>query len=186
MCDSLKHKFIAACKAGIVDKVSAAITLEIPINCQDQQFGRTGLMWCAWQNQSEALETIEVLLNHPDINVNLKSNHNETALMCACYHNNTKLVERIGRVPGLDVNALDNDGDTALLWAVQYGNIDCVKAMSKIPGVNCNVKNKRGNAAVMKALKNENKDVFKIMVEFPGVDLTITDTENKTLEQVAR
>ncbi|GAX78508.1 hypothetical protein CEUSTIGMA_g5947.t1 [Chlamydomonas eustigma] len=59
-------------------------------------------------------ELFKMLLQHPDINLNLRTSYNSTALHL-CFKNGLPCrVQALLRVPGIDANALDRDGETAL------------------------------------------------------------------------
>ena len=147
---SLLTLFIEACKSGNTEKIAACLTLEVNIDCADQN-GMTGLMICAGWDHCYAMEVL--LNNQPTPNVNLKNYTNDTALHFACILKNHRAVTRLCSVPGVQLNAVNDDGWTPLLSAVTGGSVNVIKFLVQVPGVELNVKDKAGDSSVMAALK---------------------------------
>ena len=112
---NLEEIFLTACQKGQVEKIAAAITLEVAINCVYEN-GNTGLMECVWDYHIEAMD---LLLKYLQMDISMKNMDNNTALMLACVQNNPLSVERIGSMPGVELNTAESiTGNTSLLWAV--------------------------------------------------------------------
>ena len=179
---NLEQLFLTACKAGQVEKVAAAITLEVAVNCVDE-FGWTGLMWCVKKNHIEAMD---LLLQHQQIDINIKNRRNCTALMLACFHNNSVAVERIGNMPGVELNTAHSEyGNTALLYAVYQGHTACVTEILKLPGLDLDIKNKAGDSAFILAVKKGFVDLVNKMLTIGGLDCNVKDTEGDAAVMIA-
>jgi len=72
-----------------------------------------------WAHKNGHPEIIEGLFNLRNINVNERSNHNNTALIWATYQGHEKIVKALLRQSGIDVNVQGVLGKTALDWALK-------------------------------------------------------------------
>jgi len=63
--------------------------------------------------------TIDRMIRDRDVNVNVISEGNETALIIAAYDLNVKIVERLLQSQDIDVNAAVEDGETAFQFALE-------------------------------------------------------------------
>ena len=70
---------VELCKMGELEGVKAALTNGSDVNSKDE-YGRTGLIW-ALQNNNNSV--VELLLNTPNIDVNLKSDGGDFPLWSA-------------------------------------------------------------------------------------------------------
>ena len=79
---------------------------------------------------------VELLLQQPQIDLNLENKNGDTALHDACYFNNPLAVANLGRDPRIKtVNSRNKNGVTPLMHAVRRGNVDCVSEVVKLPGI---------------------------------------------------
>lgn len=81
-------------------------------------------------------DVINLLLQEPDINLNLVTGHNYTALNMACWLNKPSIVKQLLKVPGIDPNISNAFGRSPLLEAYFEQNQDCVKELLEVDGVN--------------------------------------------------
>ena len=95
---SLNELFLAACEDGEEAKVNAAIVLGVDVNTKDATSGWTGLMWAiSYRHES----IVDILLAHPDIDINGKTNNGWFPLSQAAWHGLTSVVAKLGRIPAL-------------------------------------------------------------------------------------
>ena len=95
---SLNELFLEACEDGEEAKVNAAIVLGVDVNTKDATSGWTGLMWAiSYRHES----IVDILLAHPDIDINGKTNNGWFPLSQAAWHGLTSVVAKLGRIPAL-------------------------------------------------------------------------------------
>merc|ERR1712079_939769 len=66
---------------------------------------------------------VALLLNSPNIDVNLKNNYGTCALHWAVNRQNTEGLKMLLNVPNIDVNSVNNDGLCAVYCAAAENNI---------------------------------------------------------------
>lgn len=108
-----QHTFVAACTAGAAAAVKQVLKEGI-IDVNQQQNGADAPLLLAVKSGN--LETVQLLLAMPEININIKNAKGETALMIACRHADEAVVDAL-LAKGADVNEKDNRGSTALMTA---------------------------------------------------------------------
>ena len=95
---TLNELFLAACRNGEDAKVNAAIVLGVDVNTEDATNGWTGLIEAI---SSEHENVVDILLAHPNIDINGKSNNDSFPLLLAAAHGLTSVVAKLGRMPAL-------------------------------------------------------------------------------------
>ena len=94
------------------------------VNEQDED-GWTFLhLTCAGDSRSAV---IPILLAHPDIDVNLKTNLESTPFMCACYNGYASCARQLLKDSRVKVNERDKNGETPLRCAAYGGYLDVIK-----------------------------------------------------------
>ena len=115
---TLQELFWKACQNGEEAKVNAAIVLDVDVNTKDDN-GQTGLMWAIGKKRQDI---VDILLAHPDIDINGKTNNGWFPLSQAAWHGLTSVVAKLGRMPALrGVNDQGGSGQTPLSRAICYG-----------------------------------------------------------------
>jgi hypothetical protein len=76
---------------------------------------------------------VELLLKHPDIDVNYIDQHGMTPLMLAALFGHSGVVKLLLKHPGIDVNAARENGKTALMMANCHPGV--VRLLKKHPGI---------------------------------------------------
>ena len=95
---TVNEVFVEACTNGEEAKVNAAIVLGVDVNTKDATYDMTGLM-LAIRNKHENI--VDILLAHPDIDINEKSNSGFFPLLVAALNGLTSIVAKLGRMPAL-------------------------------------------------------------------------------------
>lgn len=91
---------------------------------------------------------VEYLLQLPNINVNIRSKFNFTALMMACnLSKSIPIIKMLLKSRNIDVNAETVGGATALILACEEGDTDVVKCLLTHPLINLIHKDKEGKTA---------------------------------------
>jgi ankyrin repeat protein len=107
---------------------------------------------------------INVLINHPNIDINKKTSFGITALQIACSIGNPKCVKLLLTVPEIDVNIADNEGWTAIGAASWCGHIECVKLLLTHPEININLRNNDGRTPLDCAINNKRKVITELLL----------------------
>ena len=68
------------------------------------------------------MQVVDLLLAHPDINVNKSNKNGDVSLMCAANRGHATIVEKLLKSKAIEVNIKNNDGYTALMCAADKGN----------------------------------------------------------------
>jgi ankyrin repeat protein len=140
----------------------------------------------AIDNQSET--ATKQLLEHNDMDVNLKNNQNRTALHFACYWKNMPIdLLRIILEKSTDVvNEQNKYGDTALHLAIKGENRTAVKELLKRDDVDVNLKNNKNVTALHYASlwKNIPVELFRVILE-KSTDINAQADNGKTALHVA-
>jgi len=120
----------------------------VDINSKDSD-DRTALMWATIKEPTYEKDekVVELLLKHPQIDVNVQTLSGSTALMYATYWGKEKCVELLLNHPGIDVNLQNERGYTALMLAADNGYEKCVELLLNHPGINKIIKDKRSKTA---------------------------------------
>jgi len=90
----------------------------------DSDFGNTALHMACW-NGHDAI--VALLLAHPDIRVNQRTEVGEIPFMAACCGGNTTSIWLLLRDLRVQPNECDLEGYSPLWWAAYYGQIDLIK-----------------------------------------------------------
>lgn len=81
-----------------------------------------------WGTQYECESVVKFLLQK-EINVNMRGEHNDTALIYASKTGNAKIVKLLLSHKDIDVDAVNDCGGTALMYACSNGDIKVVKSL---------------------------------------------------------
>ena len=73
------------------------------------------------------VEVVKLLLAHPNINVNLKSNAEQTPLSFGCEYDQVSVVRVLLKDPRVDITMDDNSGCTPLWCASHNGNYKVIE-----------------------------------------------------------
>ena len=95
---TLNELFLAACRNGEDAKVNAAIVLGVDVNTKDTTYGCTGILW-AINDKYE--DVVDILLAHPNIDINGKANDGGFPLSWAAARGLPSVVAKLGRMPAL-------------------------------------------------------------------------------------
>ena len=81
-------------------------------------------------------DVINLLLQEPNIDLNLTTFHNYIALNLACRLNKPSIVRQLFKVPGIDPNLPNDFGRSPLLEAYFHKHQDCAKELLDMGEVN--------------------------------------------------
>jgi ankyrin repeat protein len=137
------------------------------------------------------IECLQELLSRTDINVNIKDNNGQTALMhiTGVNRNSKKNAECLKlfflskHKQEIDINAQDNQGQTALMHAAN-GKIKCLKELLAREDININIKNDDGQTALIIAAGVNtiyhpgNTECLKLLLSHHDIDVNAQDHDN--------
>jgi len=126
-------------------------------------------------NQGYA-EIVELLLTHPNINVNLTQNQElHTPLVYACGVGSPKIAELLLKHPGIDVNLSGRDNWTPLMTACLVQNLEVVKLFLADPRVDITLRGHQDLDALMLTCLLGNEDVLSALLDHPNITECMTD-----------
>ena len=108
----------------------------------------TRLMYFIINNNKNA---IELFMNHPDVDVNIKNYYGQTALMLACNYGTIELVDELLE-KGADINDQDKDGNTVLYYTQNSLLIPLLER-----GADETIKNNRGKTILEVLLSDDDR-----------------------------
>jgi len=116
---------LAAVESGDAKKMAEMIRQDpyFKVN-MDHGAGLTILHLACYEDSRSAV--IPLLLAHPDIDVNLKSQYGSTPFLYACY-GRTSCVREMLKDSRVKVNEPAKDGKTPLWYAARYDSLDTIK-----------------------------------------------------------
>lgn len=189
------HKgFREACKHCHIQVVQYFLdNIDIDINYIDKYEG-TALMRICLAVDTNALTVVNLLLDHPEIDINVKKNNGWSALSWACLHGNRYIVERLLQCDNIDVNCVDNNGNTLLLLIDWYNGvhemvtrledniIDITKMFLRHPNFDfnsLNTQNNIGETFLMQACRLGHASLVQLLLK-KDIDVNLQDELGNT------
>lgn len=132
------------------------------------------------------LEIVELLLNIPEINVNVHSpEFNWSALMYACKKGHLRVVQRLLEVDGLDVNhiAKGDGGECALTLSIDRPHI--VEALLE-KNVEVNTLNANGYSALMLAVMTCCEASIYMLLQQSDINVDVLSPQSFTAEDMCQ
>jgi ankyrin repeat protein len=130
--------------------------LEEQVNNKDNT-GYTPLMHCA---KIGNINTVKLLLDIKNINIDIQSNYGYTALMCAVISDSVDIVELL-LSKNANIDLQNNTKMTALMYASKNGNIKIVKLL-----INANASiDKENNTHQTALMLTENQEIIEFLIE---------------------
>ena len=128
------QRFWRLCSDGDIEGVQAAIDNGTDVNEDNANgLGWTGLMVALHHSQNNV---VQLLLNHPQIDVNKVDRDGECALYCAVhYYNHEGIAALLARQDLTTINQRNNDGRTPIMEAVRLNALTCFNLLLAHPEV---------------------------------------------------
>ena len=118
--------FLAACERNDLQEIQHTLVLGADVNWRKKDDGWSGLHIAARRNYRELLD---LLLAQTGVDVNIRTNHNDTPLMVACHMGHDNIVRRLCLFTGIQMNSRNNSGFTALCYALYQNKPACVSVL---------------------------------------------------------
>ncbi|KAH8725574.1 ankyrin repeat-containing domain protein, partial [Phaeosphaeriaceae sp. PMI808] len=135
------------------------------------------------------VEIMEILLNHPDIEVNNLDRWGFTALHIAAANGRIELVKTLLQHTKIMADAHGNNHrgiePTPLHISAQRGHVEVVKVLMGRFDVMVNRTNRQGRTPLLIAIRSGKSDVVDYMLRSAEIDVTIQDHKRKTMLTVA-
>lgn len=157
-------------------KVLQSLIGKVSVNVQDKK-GKTALIR-AIQNEHE--QTIDFLLQAPDLDVNIADMTGNTALMYATALGNTKVVSSLTQWPHINVNACNKYGTSSLILAAYRGHEQITRLLMAVPNLDVNARTNLGDSALLVASFYGHDSVVKLLLEYPEINLNFQDEDGLT------
>ena len=159
-----ENALLMTSKKGYSKALESILSLDnIDVNFSNNEKGWSPLWTASRYNNPNC---INVLINHPNIEINKITNFGITALQIACSMGNSKCVKLLLTVPEINVNIADNEGWTSIGAASWCGHIECVKLLLTHPEININLRNNDGQTPLDCAIQNCRPEIINILSKF--------------------
>lgn len=137
--------------AGNLKEVRDMLNRGASVNFRDRHSGSTALIAASYEG---CIEVVRALLKQEGVDVNIRDNDGETALIWASAKGtkgHLKVVTALLKHDGVDVNIQNIGGWTALIDASYYGHVEVVRALLKHIDVRVNIHDNDGSTALIYA-----------------------------------
>ena len=158
----------------LVDRRPSSLDINATHN---KEYNRTALILTANLGR---YQMAEVLLQHPDIDVNVQDSFGMTAIAAASRAGCTRIVELLLIRPETKVDIVDFDaGRSALRCAAERNFADVVELLLR-NGAQPNLVDRQGGTAMLRAVYRGCQEALMAMIDF-GVDLHCVDEDSQSL-----
>jgi len=123
-----------------------------------------------------ASDILKILLDQPNIDVNVQNTIGSTPLHLAACWNYPDIVEMLLARKDIEVDILDGNSEYALTYACEGNNIECVKLLLADERCNAKIINNVGNNgrhALSLAVESGYIEIAKMILQQPGVDVNL-------------
>ncbi|XP_066249299.1 uncharacterized protein [Euwallacea similis] len=163
-----------ASQNGHLDVIDTLLQAGSPLNTPMGHEQRAPLHWACC---SDNILVVELLLSHPEIEINIRDKEQKTPLQLAVQNGHHNIVSTLidNRA---DPHLTSNNGFTALHLATLEGNLETVDLLVNICSVDINsVDNINNETALIIAALNGFKDIVELLLK-AGADLTCKTKKN--------
>ncbi|KAF1808925.1 ankyrin [Eremomyces bilateralis CBS 781.70] len=117
-------------------------------------------------------EILEVLLECPEVNLNIGNHHGRTALIIASLRQRVDMIELLSSRVDLDFNALDLYGRSALSYAASQGFHDGVQRLLLLSQrtLDINKADMNGRTVLSHAAESGHFDIVDLLCQQPDID----------------
>ena len=124
------QRLVDLCRHGDIEGVQAAIDHGVDVNVEDR-VGGTGLMVALKNNQNNV---VQLLLNHPQIDVNKVNRNGKSALHYAVVGVNQEgLAALLARQDLTTINQRNRNGWSPIVHAVEWNAVNCFNLLVADP-----------------------------------------------------
>ena len=123
-----QRNFIDFCADGDIEAVQAAIDNGADVN--EDMYGTTGLMWALQHRHNNV---VQVLLQHPQININKVGLNGWVALHWAVFGDNHEGMAAVLAQDDQSINQRNRFGRTPIMNAVRWNSVNCFQLLLTNP-----------------------------------------------------
>lgn len=159
-------------------EVKARELLALPWTNINAQYanGNTPLILAVQGNNDQL---VSLLVQHPQVNVNLRGLDGYTALIRAA-GDRGDYVDVLLSHPDIDVNLATYFGTTALTNAIRSGNEEAVRLLLSRPEIVINFQSRHGENALIEAVTYRRYEIAKTLVNRRDILLDVVDDRDRT------
>ena len=155
---------ITAVKTGLVEVVESLLTRDdLKPNIVNNR-GEHALGYAVFRGQ---VDIVKLLLDHPDIDLNLMARNGYTVLMLA---SEPDIVKLLLEQEGIEVNRQDSFGSTALCQATFCGHSEIVQLLLEREDININLPNNLGETPLFWAVCHNSLELVDLLLKKDGID----------------
>ncbi|KAB2105292.1 hypothetical protein AG0111_0g7058 [Alternaria gaisen] len=115
-------------------------------------------------------EMVELLLLHPDIDVNPRDENGETPLHTAARKDRMEILVLLLAHPGIDVNSRDAGGGTLLHASATQGYMEILRLLLARPDVDVNFRDVVGDTPLHKAASKGHMEILVLLLAQANID----------------
>ena len=173
--------------------MKAAIDNGADVNEEDED-GETKLMLALYYHHTDV---VQLLLNHPQIDINKVDCYERCALHHALLSppkddpddpdgNHEGMEALLARQDLTTINQGKSEGRTPIMEAVAYKMVNCFKLLLAHPQIDPNQKDRHDLTPIMRAVYYNNVNCINLLLAHPEVDLDTRDDYQRSPEEVQR
>jgi len=152
------------------------------INTRTLSTGDTALMKSCFKGHSKCTK---MLLDVPNIDVNIQSNEGVTALMLAADNNRIECLDLLLKLPHLNCNLQSSSGSTSLIKACSKNYKDCVKLLLEREDIDVNLRDNEGYSALLRAANNNSSQCLLLLLQHPKIDINVKTAKGDSVLMIA-
>jgi ankyrin repeat protein len=117
-------------------------------------------------------ECVEILLRHPDINVNKEVRYGYRALVWGIKCKNKECVKMLLKHPDIDVNVKDNGSEPILVYSVLEQQAEYIELLLNHPKINANIESDWTGTPLIYAVKIEYIEGIELLLKHSNINTT--------------
>lgn len=140
-----------------------------------------------YASRHNRIDILQLLLAHPDIDVNISDSDGITPLLDAVCKNHIDIVQLLLQNPRTDINAQNNLGKTALIGASTLNLPDIVRLLLAHPDIDVNISDRDlfGNTPLWYAVYDGHIRIVQLLLEDSRTDVNAQNFFGSTALQGA-
>lgn len=121
---------------------------------------------------------VEFLIHHPQIDINLQTSNNETALQIAMDDNNFEIMKVLLQHPQIDPNVTISQNKTSLHLACENSQKDIIQMLLSNPATNVNCIDTNGQTPISIAVDHSRIDIINLLMNRPDLKVSLRSQRN--------
>jgi len=130
---------------------------------------------------------VKLLLQHPEIDVNLRDSTGKSAMMYALNSPNIEILEFLAKEKNVKINQLNHNGVNIFMYSCSNGCLNLVKILLSRVDLDINLKCVSGFAdtGLMRACMRGHVEIVKLLLENENIDINLTNISGENAFQIA-